>query len=87
MRSASATSQSLYLSSHINLAATINRSKTERLEILANRLMTESGKTPASCGRRIPFPILQSTGGNAVGFAGITIQFKEFGVLLTSRRR
>jgi pilus assembly protein CpaC len=43
--------------------------------------MTESGKEASFlAGGEFPFPILQgSTGG---GFAGITIQFKEFGVRL-----
>ena len=45
-------------------------------------LVALSGE-PASflAGGEFPFPILQSTGGSG-GFAGITIQFKEFGVRL-----
>ena len=44
--------------------------------------MTESGKDASFlAGGEFPFPILQSTGGGG-GFAGITIQFKEFGVRL-----
>ena len=68
----------------INLAATIKALQEQNvLEILAEpNLMTESGKDASFlAGGEFPFPILQSTGG-AGGFAGITIQFKEFGVRL-----
>ena len=68
----------------INLAATIKALQEKNiLEILAEpNLMTESGKDASFlAGGEFPFPILQSTGGGG-GFAGITIQFKEFGVRL-----
>jgi pilus assembly protein CpaC len=68
----------------INLAATIKALEEQNvLEILAEpNLMTESGKDASFlAGGEFPFPILQSTGGGG-GFAGITIQFKEFGVRL-----
>ena len=68
----------------INLAATIQALQEQNvLEILAEpNLMTESGKDASFlAGGEFPFPILQSTGGTG-GFAGITIQFKEFGVRL-----
>ena len=68
----------------INLAATIQALQEQNvLEILAEpNLMTESGKDASFlAGGEFPFPILQSTGGTS-GFAGITIQFKEFGVRL-----
>ncbi|MFZ0522947.1 MAG: pilus assembly protein N-terminal domain-containing protein [Candidatus Acidiferrales bacterium] len=67
----------------INFAATIEALEQQNvLQILAEpNLMTESGKEASFlAGGQFPFPILQgSTGG---GFAGITIQFKEFGVRL-----
>jgi pilus assembly protein CpaC len=45
-------------------------------------LLTASGKEASFlAGGEFPFPILQSSGGSG-GFAGITIQFKEFGVRL-----
>ena len=68
----------------INLAATIKALQEQNvLEILAEpNLMTESGKDASFlAGGEFPFPILQSTGAGG-GFAGITIQFKEFGVRL-----
>jgi pilus assembly protein CpaC len=68
----------------INLAATIKALQEQNvLEILAEpNLMTESGKDASFlAGGEFPFPILQATGGSG-GFAGITIQFKEFGVRL-----
>jgi pilus assembly protein CpaC len=68
----------------INLAATIKALQEQNvLEILAEpNLMTESGKDASFlAGGEFPYPILQSSGG-AGGFAGITIQFKEFGVRL-----
>ncbi len=67
----------------INLAATIKALQEHNaVEILAEpNLMTESGKDASFlAGGEFPFPILQSSGGG--GFAGITIQFKEFGVRL-----
>jgi pilus assembly protein CpaC len=67
----------------INLAATIKALQEQNvLEILAEpNLMTESGKDASFlAGGEFPYPILQGTGGS--GFAGITIQFKEFGVRL-----
>jgi pilus assembly protein CpaC len=68
----------------INLAATIKALQEQNvLEILAEpNLMTESGKDASFlAGGEFPYPILQSSGGTG-GFAGITIQFKEFGVRL-----
>ena len=67
----------------INLAATIQALQQKNvLEILAEpNLLTASGKEASFlAGGEFPFPILQSTGGT--GVAGITIQFKEFGVRL-----
>jgi pilus assembly protein CpaC len=67
----------------INLAATIKALQQQNvLEILAEpNLITESGKDASFlAGGEFPIPILQSTSGG--GFAGITIQFKEFGVRL-----
>jgi pilus assembly protein CpaC len=66
----------------INLAATIKALEQETvLQILAQpNLMTESGKEASFlAGGEFPFPVLQASTG---GFAGITIQFKEFGVRL-----
>jgi pilus assembly protein CpaC len=68
----------------INVAATIKLLQEQNvLEILAEpNLMTESGKDASFlAGGEFPYPILQSAGGGG-GFAGITIQFKEFGVRL-----
>ena len=67
----------------IDFAATIQALETNNiLQILAEpNLMTESGKEASFlAGGEFPFPVLQGTGGT--GFAGITIQFKEFGVRL-----
>jgi len=67
----------------IDLAATIKALEEQNvLEILAEpNLMTASGKDASFlAGGEFPFPILQSSSGG--GFAGITIQFKEFGVRL-----
>src|SRR5271155_3589635 len=67
----------------IDFAATIQALETNNvLEILAEpNLMTESGKEASFlAGGEFPYPILQGTTGG--GFAGITIQFKEFGVRL-----
>ena len=67
----------------INLAATIQALENETLlQILAQpNLMTQSGKEASFlAGGEFPFPVVQSSGGG--GFAGITIQFKEFGVRL-----
>jgi pilus assembly protein CpaC len=67
----------------INLAATIKALQAQNvLQILAEpNLMTESGKDASFlAGGEFPIPILQNSGGG--GFAGITIQFKEFGVRL-----
>lgn len=52
------------------------------LQILAEpNVLTESGKEASFlAGGEFPYPILQSSAGG--GFAGITIQFKEFGVRL-----
>ena len=68
----------------INLAATIQALQQENvLQILAEpNLLTASGKDAAFlAGGQFPYPVLQSTGG-ASGYAGITIQFKEYGVRL-----
>jgi len=68
----------------IDLAATIKALQQQNLlEILAEpNLLTASGKDASFlAGGEFPFPVLQSTSG-AGGFAGITIQFKEFGVRL-----
>jgi pilus assembly protein CpaC len=68
----------------IDLAATIKALQQQNLlQILAEpNLMTASGKDASFlAGGEFPFPVLQSTSG-AGGFAGITIQFKEFGVRL-----
>ena len=68
----------------INFAATIKALQEQNvLEILAEpNLMTQSGKEASFlAGGEFPYPILQSAGGGG-GFAGITIQFKEFGVRL-----
>lgn len=68
----------------INLAATIKALENKNLiQILAEpNLMTVSGKEASFlAGGQFPFPILQNSGG--AGFAGITIQFKEFGVRLS----
>jgi len=67
----------------INFAATIQALEDNNvLQILAEpNLMTESGKQASFlAGGQFPYPVLQGTG--AGGFAGITIQFKEFGVRL-----
>lgn len=67
----------------IDFAATIRALEQQNaLEILAEpNLLTESGKDASFlAGGEFPFPILQSSAGG--GFAGITIQFKEFGVRL-----
>jgi pilus assembly protein CpaC len=66
----------------INLAATIKALEDDSaLQILAEpNLMTESGKEASFlAGGEFPFPVLQPS---TSGFAGITIQFKEFGVKL-----
>ena len=68
----------------INLAATIQALQQQNvLQILAEpTLLTASGKEASFlAGGEFPFPVLQSTSGGS-GFAGITIQFKEFGVRL-----
>jgi pilus assembly protein CpaC len=68
----------------INFAATIKALQEQNvLEILAEpNLMTQSGKDASFlAGGEFPYPILQSSGTGG-GFAGITIQFKEFGVRL-----
>jgi pilus assembly protein CpaC len=67
----------------INLAATIEALQQNNvLQILAEpNLLTASGKDASFlAGGEFPFPILQGSAGG--GFAGITIQFKEFGVRL-----
>src|SRR6185437_3267103 len=55
----------------------------DALQILAEpNLMTESGKDASFlAGGQFPYPVLQASGGN--GFAGITIQFRDFGIRLS----
>jgi pilus assembly protein CpaC len=68
----------------IDVAATIQALQAQNiLQILAEpNLLTASGKDASFlAGGQFPYPVLQSTGG-AGGSAGITIQFKEFGVRL-----
>jgi pilus assembly protein CpaC len=68
----------------INLAATIQALEQQNiLQILAEpNLLTASGKDASFlAGGEFPYPVLQSTGG-AGTYAGITIQFKEYGVQL-----
>jgi pilus assembly protein CpaC len=67
----------------INLAVTIKALQQDNvLQILAEpNLLTASGKDASFlAGGEFPFPVLQGSSGG--GFAGITIQFKEFGVRL-----
>jgi pilus assembly protein CpaC len=67
----------------INLGATIQALQQKNvLQILAEpNLLTSSGKEASFlAGGEFPFPIIQGLGTG--GFAGITIQFKEFGVRL-----
>ncbi|HLW81392.1 MAG TPA: type II and III secretion system protein family protein [Candidatus Acidoferrales bacterium] len=67
----------------INLVVLIKAlQQNNALQILAEpNLMTESGKDASFlAGGQFPYPVLQSTGGN--GFAGITIQFRDFGIRL-----
>ncbi len=67
----------------LNLGATIQALQQKNvLQILAEpNLLTESGKEASFlAGGEFPFPVLQGAG--AGGTAGITIQFKEFGVRL-----
>src|SRR6266481_760603 len=69
---------------NIHLGAVIKALQSRNLlQILAEpNVLTESGKEASFlAGGEFPFPILQSSAGG--GFAGITIQFKEFGVRLT----
>jgi pilus assembly protein CpaC len=66
----------------INLAATIQALESQNvLQILAEPdLLTESGKEASFlAGGQFPYPVIQPSTG---GFAGITIQFKEYGVKL-----
>jgi len=68
----------------INLAATIQALEQDNiLQILAEpNLLTASGKDASFlAGGEFPYPVLQSTGGGGT-YAGITIQFKEYGVQL-----
>ncbi len=69
---------------NIHLGAVIKALQSKNLlQILAEpNVLTESGKEASFlAGGEFPFPILQSSAGG--GFAGNTIQFKEFGVRLT----
>src|SRR5208282_431747 len=66
----------------INLAATIQALETQNiLQLLAEPdLLTESGKEASFlAGGQFPYPVIQPSTGC---FAGITIQFKEYGVKL-----
>jgi pilus assembly protein CpaC len=66
----------------INLAVTIKALENNNLlQILAEpNLLTESGKEASFlAGGQFPYPVLQPSTG---GFAGVTIQFKEYGVKL-----
>lgn len=68
---------------NIHLGAVIKALQAkDLLQILAEpNVLTESGKEASFlAGGEFPFPILQSSATG--GFAGITIQFKEFGVRL-----
>jgi pilus assembly protein CpaC len=68
----------------INLGATIQAlQENNLLQILAEpTLLTQSGKQASFlAGGQFPYPILQSSGTGG-GFAGITIQFKDYGVRL-----
>jgi len=68
---------------NIHLGAVIKALEAkDLLQILAEpNVLTESGKEASFlAGGEFPFPILQGSSGG--GFAGITIQFKEFGVRL-----
>jgi pilus assembly protein CpaC len=68
----------------LNLAVLIKAlQQNNALQILAEpNLMTESGKDASFlAGGQFPYPVLQSTGGGT-GFAGITIQFRDFGIRL-----
>jgi pilus assembly protein CpaC len=68
---------------NIHLGAVIKALQAkDLLQILAEpNVLTESGKEASFlAGGEFPYPILQSSAGG--GFAGITIQFKEFGVRL-----
>lgn len=67
----------------INLGATIQALQQQNiLQILAEpNVLTASGKDASFlAGGQFPFPVLQSSGGS--GYAGITIQFKQYGVKL-----
>jgi pilus assembly protein CpaC len=67
----------------INLGATIQAlQQQDVLQILAEpNVLTASGKDASFlAGGQFPFPVLQSSGGS--GYAGITIQFKQYGVRL-----
>jgi pilus assembly protein CpaC len=67
----------------INLGATIQAlQQQDVLQILAEpNVLTASGKDASFlAGGQFPFPVLQSSGGS--GYAGITIQFKQYGVKL-----
>jgi pilus assembly protein CpaC len=67
----------------INLAGTIQALQQQNvLQLLAEpNVLTASGKDAAFlAGGEFPYPVLQSTVGT--GYAGITIQFKEYGVRL-----
>lgn len=68
----------------INLAVLIKAlQQNNAIQILAEpNLMTQSGKDASFlAGGQFPYPVLQNSGGQG-GFAGITIQFKDFGIRL-----
>jgi len=68
----------------IDLAVLIQALQQQNvIQILAEpNLMTQSGKDASFlAGGQFPYPVLQNSGGSN-GFAGITIQFKDFGIRL-----
>ncbi|HKF52532.1 MAG TPA: pilus assembly protein N-terminal domain-containing protein [Candidatus Acidoferrales bacterium] len=68
----------------IDLAVLIQALQQQNvIQILAEpNLLTQSGKDASFlAGGQFPYPVLQNSGGQN-GFAGITIQFKDFGIRL-----
>lgn len=68
----------------IDLAVLIQALQQQNvIQILAEpNLLTQSGKDASFlAGGQFPYPVLQNSGGQG-GFAGITIQFKDFGIRL-----
>ncbi|HEV2420441.1 MAG TPA: type II and III secretion system protein family protein [Candidatus Acidoferrales bacterium] len=69
----------------INLAVFIQALQQQNvIQILAEpNLLTQSGKDASFlAGGQFPYPVLQNSGGTGGGLAGITIQFKDFGIRL-----